>query len=135
MWHIVKGVKKKLLASKLSDLVPWVRCITNHMWYCASTCGGNAQVLKEKWMGLLHHICNIHEWDTGEQVTKCDHPPYTSDTRERAWLKQDSKAFEVLRTVALDKKLLKDLEKVHINLPFTGPYIQNGTLKLKISKC
>ena len=106
-------MKKKLLANKDRDLVQWVRAIANHLWYCAASCDGRYTKLKEKWIGLLHHITDEHEWVFGESVNSCDHAPYTEeDRRNRSWLSRDSPAFEVLQKAVLDKRLLKDLEKV-----------------------
>lgn len=113
LWHIVKGVKKKLLVNKDKDLAQWVRAISNHLWYCAASCEGNQDILKEKWIGLLHHITDEHEWVSGDSVNKCDHAPYSEEERrKRPWLSSESNAFEVLKKVVLDKRLLKDLEKV-----------------------
>lgn len=112
MWHIVKSVKKKLLASKVADLKPWVRAVGNHLWYCAANCEGNASLLKERWIAILHHVIDEHEWQ-GELIHKCGHDPYPEDDPYTTqWLDKESKAFEVLRKVVMEKKLLKDLEKV-----------------------
>ena len=113
LWHIVKGVKKKLLAGKDKDLVPWVRAVANHLWYCAATCEGNADLLREKWLSMLHHITNEHQWVAGEYLTRCEHRRYQKDKAETTpWICKDSKAFGVLQHVVLDKRLLRDLEKV-----------------------
>lgn len=113
MWHIVKSVKKSLLKSKNAELLPWVRHIANHLWYCASTCAGDAFLLKEKWMSILHHITNNHEWVTCETFHKCEHDPYPEDgERVRPWLRNDSKAFVTLQHVVMNKVLLKTLDKV-----------------------
>ena len=121
LWHIVKGIKKKLLASKVPELVPWVRSISNQLWYCAATCEGNASILKEKWLGVLHHTRNQHEWLGGDHITCCEHPPYTQEEAEkRPWLHPTSKAFQVLQKVVMDRRLLQDLEKVELNRTFAS---------------
>jgi hypothetical protein len=113
LWHIVKGMKKKLLSNKNPELLPWVRTISNHLWYSAAFCNGDAVKLKESWLGMLHHITNEHQWISGETVVKCDHAPYSAEeAAKRPWLSQDSKALQLLRAIALDKRLLKDLERV-----------------------
>lgn len=42
------GIKKKLVAAakkkQHQDLLPWIRSITNHLWYSSSDCGGEAEV-------------------------------------------------------------------------------------------
>jgi len=115
LWHIVKGLKKKLLGTKNKELVPWVRSISNHLWYCAAVCNGDATRLKETWMGILHHVTNEHIWVSGEKVNKCGHEPYSQEEAlKRPWIAKKSKAFELLQKFVLDKRLLKDLEKVII---------------------
>ena len=46
--HIVKNIKKRLLASKKGELTPWVNTIANHLWYCASACKGNMLLMNER---------------------------------------------------------------------------------------
>lgn len=113
LWHIVKGLKKKLLATKDPELMHWIRAISNHLWYCAATCDGDTTKLKETWTGMLHHVTNEHTWISGEMVTSCEHGPYTpEESQTRPWINTDSKAFQVLQKHVLDKRLLKDLNKV-----------------------
>ena len=113
LWHIVKGIKKKLSASKDSDLVPWINAVANHMWHSAANCNKDASLLKEKWISLLHHITNNHSWLSGDNFHACDHPPYTPlETKSRPWLEKTSKAFAILQGAVLKKQLLTSLEKV-----------------------
>ena len=133
LWHIVKGIKKKLLASKIVELTPWVWSVANQLWYCAATCDGNAENLKEKWISLLHHVTDMHEWACGESIMQCEHPPYPEEeASKRPWLDNESKAFCTLQKVVLNKRLLNDLEKVLIS-DTNNIHVMAVFSKLKIS--
>ena len=115
VWHISKSIKKKLLkrAQKKSqtELMPWIPCIGNHLWYSASTCGGNSQLLRERWLSCVHHVVDRHQWN-GELVLDCGHGPLDNDGDEEfAWLSEDGDAHQALKSVVQDKRLLKDLGK------------------------
>jgi len=116
VWHVSKSIRKKLhqkaLKKGATDLMPWVRCISNHIYWCADTCGGCKQLLREKWLSCVHHTVNRHQWN-GELVVQCSHGPLDSDGDEEfAWLTEDSDAHKALKTVVQDKRLLKDLDKL-----------------------
>ena len=113
LWHIVKGVKKKLAKRKIAALSAWIKAVANHLWYCAATCDGDALLLKEMWTSILFHVTNRHHWATGEKFHRCSHEPYSEESeRSRAWLEVESDAFKVLQGVVLDKTLLKSLSLV-----------------------
>ena len=65
-WHVSKNIKKKLTkAAKkkcCSELQGWIKSIINHFWWSCCTCDGDVKVLKEKWLSILYHIKNVHEW-------------------------------------------------------------------------
>ena len=72
VWH-----KSKKLASTLADLakrspfkdlLPWIRSIVNHFWWCCSTCHGRVDKLLHRWSGILSHINNKHVWPGGRYV-------------------------------------------------------------------
>lgn len=115
LWHIVKGLKKKLSKTNNKSLQQWLPSIVNHLWYSAATCEGSADRLKVKWLSLLYHITNRHQWDLalGSELTGCDHAPYTDDeAKARPWLTESSDAFKTLQAAVTSKNLLSDLEKV-----------------------
>ena len=57
--HIVKNIKKRLLASKKGELTP---C------YCASACKGNMLLMKETRTSFLHRPKNQHTWTGGAEI-------------------------------------------------------------------
>ncbi len=112
VWHVKKNVCKKLhkKAQKkgATELLDWENCIGNHLYWCASTCGGNAKLLREKWLSCVHHVVDCHEWN-GELLEQCEHGTLDGDYE---WLTEDSEAHKALRSVVQDKRLLKDLGKL-----------------------
>ena len=117
VWHLSKWVTKKLSKkAKLKgyeDLLPWIRSVSNHMWWCSATCDGHAEMLKEKWKSVLFHVTNKHKWNGYTHFHKCCHPRLTSaQVMRKKWLKPDTPAYIVLEEVVLNKKILKDIEKL-----------------------
>ncbi|XP_057308001.1 uncharacterized protein LOC130645895 [Hydractinia symbiolongicarpus] len=52
VWHMGKNIKRKLVkcAKKTTakDLLPWVKAVINHFWWCCASCNGNVVELREK---------------------------------------------------------------------------------------
>lgn len=91
VWHIVKSVKKKLIAkSKFKDcvdLLPWLPAISNHLWWSAATCEGDPDLLVEKWTSVTFHITNVHQWATGEKFLQCEHQQLSEEEEaSKPWL-------------------------------------------------
>lgn len=114
IWHIGRNIKKMLMkfkAKKYAELMPWVKSIINHFWWCCATCNGDANLLKEKWLSILYHIQNKHEWENSKIYKKCCHPPLSKEEASRKpWLKPNSPAFNALRKVVENKSLLGSLK-------------------------
>lgn len=136
-WHCSKNLTKKLTAKANTKgceaLMQWIRAISNHLWYSASTCKKNAQLLKwvkvihnalkcssfqfffrEKWLSVLHHVAGVHSWSGGQKFNKCDHGPMSDAPpgMEVAYLKRTSPAFKALKDVVSAPALLKLLPKL-----------------------
>uniref|UniRef100_A0A8C6KCV0 Uncharacterized protein n=1 Tax=Nothobranchius furzeri TaxID=105023 RepID=A0A8C6KCV0_NOTFU len=113
-WHVVKGVSKKLAAAAkrrecegLGECIPF---IINHFWWCAQTCGGDADVMKEKWVSVIHHITNRHDWPGNRHYHCCAHEPLDETSqRSKLWLQPGSEVHQALVKIVKDKQLLKDL--------------------------
>ena len=114
VWHLAKSITKKLTEkSKKKDcgeLSPWIKSVSNHLWWCAETCEGNKELLREKWISIVHHTANIHSWDSADIYHECPHPPIPRDeARKKRW-QPGSAAHDALREVVFDKNLLKDIQ-------------------------
>ena len=114
IWHFCKSILKKLLkASKkksCASLAPWIKSICNHFWWACATCGGDENVLKEKWTSIIFHIQNKHLWTGNTVYHKCCHPDLsTEEERSKAWLSPKSDAFQALQKIVFDKRMLNDM--------------------------
>ena len=70
-----------------SELRPWIKSITNHLyWTAASTPEQDGELMLSKWNSLTNHIINIHEGHSGRFV-KCIHGDLSRDREQRKWLK------------------------------------------------
>lgn len=117
VWHVVKSVKKKLIAkSKFKDcvdLLPWLPAISNHLWWSAATCEGDPDLLVEKWTSVTFHITNVHQWATGEKFLQCAHQPLSvEEEASKPWLESESPAHVALNEVVFNQRLLKDIRKL-----------------------
>ena len=95
VWHFAKNIKKQLTAASkkrcCSELGPWIKAIINHFWWCCATCKGDVDLLREKWVSILYHIKNVHEWEDHKLFKECAHREYTLyEMKTKAWLKEDS---------------------------------------------
>ena len=119
VWHLSKSITKKLTekAKKkdCSELSPWIKSISNHLWWCAETCEGDKELLREKWISIVYHTANIHSWDSADTYHQCAHPPIPRDVaRTKRWLRPGSPAHEALKEVVFDKNLLKDIPQLSL---------------------
>ena len=70
----------------------------------------------ERFLSVIHHICNRHEFPGNKYYHKCEHDPYTiEETKEREWLKMGSPPHEALKKVILQSELVKDMKKMSEN--------------------
>ena len=95
IWHVSKGVSKKLAKqgkqNACQSLLPWIPSICNHLWLCASSCHGNREIPKEKWMSILHHISDVHTWANANHFLECAHQQLSGEKRQgKEWLKRFS---------------------------------------------
>lgn len=116
VWHVAKGLKKKLLAlSKEKDcdeLQPWIRSITNHLyWTAASTKEEDGELMKEKWKSVANHIINKH-CGHHEKFVQCTHGDLEGRERRKRWLKPGTKVYEKLTDIITSKQMLRDVPRL-----------------------
>ena len=116
VWHLSRWVTKKLSKkAKKRDcvkLMPRVQSISNHLRWSASTCNGDAAMLVENWISILHYIVNQHQWEGHQLFKACGHHTITKrEAKSIKWLKPGSPAHVTLEEVVKNKKLIKDLAK------------------------
>ncbi|KAJ8893602.1 hypothetical protein PR048_006202 [Dryococelus australis] len=72
VWHLSKMLTKKIkkVEHKYSEIHAWKASISNHLWWVAQLCGGNCELLTEKFVSILHHIKYEHEWYEGSKEKK-----------------------------------------------------------------
>ncbi|KAM7427403.1 hypothetical protein ABFA07_021457 [Porites harrisoni] len=80
VWHKAKSIRKCInkigSAKNMEKVSQWADHIINHFWYCCEMASKETssdeealRKMKDKWIGLLHHVCNDHDWPGGS----CDH--------------------------------------------------------------
>ncbi|KAM4031866.1 LOW QUALITY PROTEIN: uncharacterized protein ACNLHF_019235 [Anomaloglossus baeobatrachus] len=118
IWHYAKSLKKKLTTASHGSLckgiIPWIEKIVLHFWWCVTTCEQKEQIFREKWLSLLHHITNQHEWD-GEVYRKCGHVPIEMGDEEIFWLINGTPPFNNIERIVSNDKMLKDIPHLVLN--------------------
>ncbi|ROL40623.1 hypothetical protein DPX16_4281 [Anabarilius grahami] len=67
--------------------------------------------LKEKWVSVIHHVTNRHDWPGNRHYHRCAHEPLDEQSeRRKLWLSPESEAHKALVRTVKDKRLLKDLD-------------------------
>jgi len=76
----------------------WKSSINNHLWWSAQTCQGNGKILVEKFLSVLHHISNEHEWETSGEIKRCEHETISEkESNEKLWINPLSESFFALK--------------------------------------
>jgi hypothetical protein len=73
IWHLSKSLMKRFkpLEKKYPDAFLWKSSINNHLWWSAQTCEGNGKLLVDKFISVLYHISNKHEWVENSNKNQC----------------------------------------------------------------
>ena len=117
VWHLIKAITKRLAniskRKDCADIGPWIKAITNHVWWSTQHCDKDPDKLVEMVQSITHHICDIHSWNSGDKFKKCAHEPFSQEeSLERKWLTPDSKAHQALQEVLFDRRLMKDIRQL-----------------------
>ena len=128
VWHMGKNIKKKLTKAakrkSCAELNAWIKSIINHFWWCCSSCKGNPEELKEKWLSILQHIANKHTWKGCKIYKKCAHKKLSKkERRHKPFLKTGSPAHKALSAIVQDKGLISDLK-------YLTQFSHTGTLEV-----
>ena len=112
--HLAKSVTKKrpekAKKKDCSDLFPWIKSVSNHLWWCADTCNGDKELLQEKWKSIVHHTANIITGTVQNSIMNI--PTHQS---QEMWLRPGSPAHEALNEVVFDQNLLKDIQQLTLS--------------------
>ena len=121
VWHLSKWLTKKAKKKSFEDLKPLIQAILNHLWWCAETCGGDPNMLKEKCLSLPYHIIDKHRWMSCRLFKKSGHLAMSRRERKSIrWLKAGSLAYVALEEIVTNKKLLNDLNKLSFIILASG---------------
>lgn len=71
-------LSKKKGCEQINDLC---HSISNHLYWAAATSDGDGDLVEEKWLSILNHVCDVHEGH-GDRFQACEHPPLA----ERSWI-------------------------------------------------
>ena len=105
---------QKWKTKKCEKLLPWIQSITNHLWWCAQTCNKGPELLCAKWVSIVHHISNVHQWGDGDGLfDKCAHGTLScEEIRAKLWLEPSSPSHTELCNIVLKNILLRDIKKL-----------------------
>ena len=111
VWHMAKSMYKKLLAlakkAGCGVIKAWAKSISNHLYWCAASSHGDADLILQKWQSIGNHVANIHEGH-GAKFPKCLHGPLN----DRDWIVFGSRAHKSLQLLLNNKVFLKDIGKL-----------------------
>ncbi|KAK6186747.1 hypothetical protein SNE40_006024 [Patella caerulea] len=89
---------------------PWIRSITNHMYWCAASRDGDESTqLVRKWRSVVNHIQNDHNETI--DAAACLHESLEGKEKKKKWLELGSQAMVKLEKVLTNKRLENDIKK------------------------
>nr|XP_006001817.1 PREDICTED: uncharacterized protein LOC102349191 isoform X2 [Latimeria chalumnae] len=85
----------------------WSHPISNHMYWCASTSGGDQELVGHKWLSIINHVANIHTGH-GTRFPACEH----GDIGEQSWIEKGSRQHKYLEDMVGNKRLVNDVKQL-----------------------
>ncbi|KAK1158465.1 hypothetical protein AOXY_G23400, partial [Acipenser oxyrinchus oxyrinchus] len=89
VWNVAKAIGKDItkLATKLlcKEVAQWKRSIINQIYWIAKSSNVNADMIHDKWRGIINHVQNVHTGH-GKYFTTCAHPPIDAQSHDKVWL-------------------------------------------------
>ena len=80
------------------------------MWWACATREGDVELLREKWISILFHIQDTHEWTGHSKFAKCAHRKLTKkQIKAKEWISPKSDAFEALQSIVPGKNTSRNL--------------------------
>ncbi|XP_071843613.1 uncharacterized protein [Apostichopus japonicus] len=115
VWHVAKGVTKKLhqLAIKktCSEVSARSKSISNHLYWVAASSQDPEEVILAKWLSVANHIMNIHTHDS-VHYPKCQHGDLPTTGKRKKWLKPSTEACEKTVDIITNIGLQRDITKL-----------------------
>ena len=95
VWHFVKNIKKQVInvgwqINKGIKVISEVKSIGNNLWWACVTSEGDVELLAEKWISILFHIQNNHEWTSHNKFTKCANQKLKKQIKAKEWISPKS---------------------------------------------
>jgi hypothetical protein len=111
VWHMAKSLRKRLAGVNNSPLISlWQPSIQNHLWWSSQTCGGNDDMLVERFTSALNHMSNKHKWTGNKLFHGCEHAELTAkEVADTKWVKRNSPDHITLNKIINNPTFLKDL--------------------------
>jgi len=87
--------------------------------------------LVEKFLSVLHHISNEHEWKISGEIKRCEHDTISEkESNEKLWINPLSDSFFALKKILTAKDFIKDLKQAK-HFVHTGQLESYHNIRLK----
>jgi hypothetical protein len=115
VWHALKPLVRDLAAAakeKHGGLIAhWHKSIIACVWGAIERSDGDAELLRQRVLGILKHLRNEHQWAQSTEfptLQRCEHKPI-ADPDSIAWLESDSSAYKAVDRLLNNKRFLAKL--------------------------